>query len=168
MSQPDCGELVWPHSLTTIHEDCAAYQVLRLAVFLNELPDLGICFACWPFLTVPSQVFWQECLIEVQESVWVFFPFLKSDCSQVFCHIWGYWVPSVSLDDSVGVTHHFGVWSILNRKIDKNNLSAWWMYVWEIIPVDALFILYFYFCQATRTSVLFQEQSLLIPLANHM
>ena len=52
------------------------YEILRLAVFLNELPDLGIRFACWPFSTVPSQVFWQECLIEVPESVWVLFPFL--------------------------------------------------------------------------------------------
>ena len=28
-------------------------------------------FACWPFLTVLSQVFWQECFIEKPESVWL-------------------------------------------------------------------------------------------------
>ena len=28
-------------------------------------------FACWPFSTVLSQVFWQECFIEKPESVWL-------------------------------------------------------------------------------------------------
>ena len=32
------------------------YDILRLAVFLNEMPDLGIRFACWPFSTVSSPV----------------------------------------------------------------------------------------------------------------
>ena len=50
------------------------YEVLRFAVFLNEKLDL--CFACWPFLTVLSQVFWQECLIEMSESVSVPLPLL--------------------------------------------------------------------------------------------
>jgi len=50
------------------------YEVLRSAVFLNEKLDL--CFACWPFLTVLSQVFWQKRLIEMPESVSVPFPLL--------------------------------------------------------------------------------------------
>ena len=35
---------------------------------------LWLCFACWPFLAVLFQVFWQECLLEMLESVWVPFP----------------------------------------------------------------------------------------------
>ena len=34
------------------------------------------CFACWPFLTVLSQVFGQKCLTEMPELVWVPFPLL--------------------------------------------------------------------------------------------
>ena len=56
-------------------------EILWFAIFLNEQLDLWICFACWPFSTVPSQVFWQECLIEVLESVWVHFPpFSSASC----------------------------------------------------------------------------------------
>ena len=40
------------------------YEILQFAVFLNEKLHLWLCFACWPFSTVHSQVFWQECLIE--------------------------------------------------------------------------------------------------------
>ena len=47
-----------------------------LGFFLNEKLDLLLCFACWPFLTVLCKVFWQECLIETPESVWVPFPLL--------------------------------------------------------------------------------------------
>ena len=52
------------------------YEVLCFAVFLNEKLDLWLCFACWPFSTVLSQVFWQECLVEMSELVWVPFPVL--------------------------------------------------------------------------------------------
>ena len=34
------------------------------------------CFACWPFSTMLSQVFWREYLIETPELVWVPFPLL--------------------------------------------------------------------------------------------
>ena len=34
------------------------YEVLRFAVFLKEKLDLWLCFACWPFSTVLSQVVW--------------------------------------------------------------------------------------------------------------
>ena len=36
-----------------------------------EKLDLRIHFTCWLFSTVLSYVFWQECLIEMPESVWV-------------------------------------------------------------------------------------------------
>ena len=52
-----------------------ANEVQRLAVFFNELPYLGIRFAWWPFSTVPSQVFWLKCIIQVPKSVWLIFPF---------------------------------------------------------------------------------------------
>ena len=65
------------------------YEVLRFAVFLNEMLDLWL----WPFSTVISRVFWQECLIETPESVWVPFPLLgllelcqlAYTCSIVLC-----------------------------------------------------------------------------------
>ena len=44
--------------------------------FLNEKLHLWLCSACWPFSTALSQVFWQECLTEILESVWVPFPLL--------------------------------------------------------------------------------------------
>ena len=52
------------------------YEILLCAVFLSEKLDLWLRFACWPSSTVPSQIFWHECLIEMPESVWVPFPFL--------------------------------------------------------------------------------------------
>ena len=52
------------------------FEVLHFAIFLNEKLDLWLLFTCWPFLTLLSKVFWQECLIETLESVWVPFPLL--------------------------------------------------------------------------------------------
>ena len=40
-----------------------------LLVFLNEKFDLWVHFTCLPFLTVPSQVLWQETVMEVLELV---------------------------------------------------------------------------------------------------
>ena len=51
------------------------YEVLRFDVFLIEKLDLWLWFACWPLSTMVSQVFWQECFVEIPESVWVPFPF---------------------------------------------------------------------------------------------
>ena len=44
------------------------YEVLRFAVFLNEKFDFWLRFACWPFSTTLSEVFWQECLTEMPGS----------------------------------------------------------------------------------------------------
>ena len=52
------------------------YEIVQFVVLLNEKLDLWLCFACWPFSTVLSQVFWQVCLIETSESVWVSLPLL--------------------------------------------------------------------------------------------
>ena len=76
------SHLAWQWSPTwLVFGDCdwairVHCEVLQFAVFLNEKLDLWLCSACWPFLTVLSQVFWQKCLVEMPESVWVPFPLL--------------------------------------------------------------------------------------------
>ena len=55
---------------------CVHYEVLQFVFFLNEKLNLWFCFACGPFSAMLSQVFWQECLIEMPELVWVPFPLL--------------------------------------------------------------------------------------------
>ena len=56
------------------------YEILWFAfykkIIWNERFYLWIHFAYWLFLEVYSWVFWQECLIEVLEPVWVRFPHL--------------------------------------------------------------------------------------------
>ena len=46
--------------------------------------------ACWPLLTELSQVFWQECLVETPESVWVPFPLcgLLELCQLAYLQYW--------------------------------------------------------------------------------
>ena len=55
-------------SLWCPSHQCIHYEILRFVVFLNENLYLWICFACWPFSTLPFQVFWQEYLLEAAES----------------------------------------------------------------------------------------------------
>ena len=49
------------------------YKVLRFSWMRSLISD---CFAGWPISTVLSQVFWQECLMEMLKLVWVPFPLL--------------------------------------------------------------------------------------------
>ena len=142
-------------------------EVLRFAVFLNEKLDLWLCFACWPFSTVLSQVFWQECLVETPESVWVPFPLLGllELCQQAYLQ---YWVlcethprlaPSQSA--SLCVFHGFVEWVVGISTALKYVLTCstfclvciggylawtswsqwacpWWFRVWIALPRSAL------------------------------
>ena len=49
-----------------ISVDC---KILQFAVSSSEKLDLWLHFACWPFSTVLSQVFWQQYLTKM-ESFW--------------------------------------------------------------------------------------------------
>ena len=68
-----------------------------LAVFLCEKLDLRLHFSCWPFYTVLSHIFWQECLVEMLESVWVLFPLLALDllefCQLAYLQCWVLFLP---------------------------------------------------------------------------
>ena len=76
----------------------AHYEVLWFAVFLSEKLDRLLSFACWPFLTVLFQVFWQECLTEMLESVWVPFPLLGLlECQLAYLQYWVLCLPHHSL-----------------------------------------------------------------------
>ena len=77
----------------------------------------SVSLSCWPLSTVPSQVFWQECLTELLESLWVPLPLhgLLELC-QLACL--QYWVLclthprlalSQSLDKKVHKIYLFGV-----------------------------------------------------------
>ena len=69
---------VKPHltGLRWLSHQCIHYDVLRFAVFLKEKLDLWLCFAYSSFSTVLFHGFWQECLVETLESVWVLFSLL--------------------------------------------------------------------------------------------
>ena len=78
------------------------YEVLRFAVFLNEKLDLWLCFACWLFSTVLSQVVWQKCFVETLESVWVPFPLvgLLELCQLPYLQYWVLCLTPSRLDPS--------------------------------------------------------------------
>ena len=68
---------VKPHpdwSLVTEPSVCTMRSCALLFSWMRSL--ISDCFACWPFSTVLSQVFWQKCLVEMSELVWVPFPVL--------------------------------------------------------------------------------------------
>ena len=52
------------------------YEILHFADFFNKKLDPWLLFPFWTFLAVPSQIFWQECLIEMLELIWAPFPLL--------------------------------------------------------------------------------------------
>ena len=100
--------------------DWAISEVLWFTVFLNKMLDLRLCFACWPFLSMLSQVFWQEHLKEMPESVWVFFSLLGllELCQLAYLQ---YWVlcltharvgPSQPQSASLCVFHSFMGWVV--------------------------------------------------------
>ena len=63
-------DLAWQWSATQtglwwlIHQ-CTLWDLAVGCFLVNEKLDLWLRFACLPFSTVISQVFWQECLIEM-------------------------------------------------------------------------------------------------------
>ena len=65
----------------------SAYAMRSYGLPLNKMLDLWVRFACWPFWSVPSQSFRQECLIEMSESVWVPFPLLFLFFIFLFCQL---------------------------------------------------------------------------------
>ena len=92
-------QLVWQWSPTLTGLRWLSHQgtLWGLAVFLCEKLDLRLHFSCWPFYTVLSHIFWQECLVEMLESDWVLFPLLALDllefCQLAYLQCWVLFLP---------------------------------------------------------------------------
>ena len=67
-----------PHPDWSLVTKPSVYTMRSCGLLFSWMRSL-ICdpsFACWPFSILLSQVFWQECLTETPESIWVLFPLL--------------------------------------------------------------------------------------------
>ena len=73
---PTLTGLWWMSHKCTLCNLAVSCFFLLLLFFLKGKLDLWLRFACLPFSTVLSHVFWQECLRETPESVWVPFQIL--------------------------------------------------------------------------------------------
>ena len=85
-------------------------EILQSAVFLNEKLDLWFHFACWPFSTVLSQVFWQECLFGYLSHSLV----LLELCQLAYLQHWVLCLTHPSLHPFVSFTASWsGLWGFL-------------------------------------------------------
>ena len=68
---------LWWWTISVRYEILRFASLLLLLLLFNEKLDRWLRFGCWTFLTVLSQVFCQECLIETPESFGVPFPLIR-------------------------------------------------------------------------------------------